>query len=59
MALDLLANAVPIPEAAALLHISRHTVEKWLSLKRLRRVKCGSRTLVDKRELATLLKVEK
>ena len=47
-----------VPEAAALVRVSIPTVRMWLSKGKLPRIKVGSRTLVSKAALATLLHVQ-
>jgi excisionase family DNA binding protein len=43
-------------EAAELLRVSPWTISAWLSQKRLRRVKAGTRTLIERSELESFLK---
>ena len=45
-------------EAARLGKISDHTISAWLTQKRLRRFKMGSRTFVSKLDLEKLLRVK-
>ncbi len=54
----LLDEVVSKQEAADLAHVSFHTISAWLTQGRLRRIKCGSRTLVAKSDLEKLLRVE-
>lgn len=49
---------VSIPEAASLLRISTVSIRRYLGQKRLKRYKCGSRTLIDRAELMGLVRVE-
>jgi hypothetical protein len=49
-------DLIDIPGAAALVFVSRKTIENWLSSKVLTRFKVnGGRTLVSKRELLKLI----
>ena len=54
----LLDELLSIKEAAKMLRISPETLYSWLWKGKLRRIKCGSRTLVAKSDLENLLKLQ-
>ena len=54
----LLDDVVTKREAAELAHVSFHTISAWLTQKRLRRIKAGSRTLVLRSDLEKLLRIQ-
>lgn len=53
-----LEDLVTKKEGARLLGIAESTLNHWLTQKKLRRIKAGSRTLVSKTDLIALLTVE-
>ncbi len=49
--MSLLDDVVSKREAAALGKVSHWTISAWLSQGKLKRIKCGSRTLISKADL--------
>ena len=44
-----------VSEASDALRLSKHTLNNWLSMKRLHRIKVGSKTFVARTEIESIL----
>jgi excisionase family DNA binding protein len=53
---ELSARLFTVEETARLLHAKPQTIHNWLSLGKLKRVKIGSKTFVDRKEIEGILK---